>query len=93
VFTKHSYWAISDWSKFIKWANIESVIKEGYSRWWKRFIETSSDGIASIKIEVEMGRIIGTSRSYNLEYTKLRTIIDYDWNVISSYPIGDFSIN
>lgn len=40
-----------------------------------------------------MWRKIGTSKQYALEYNKMRIIVDYEWNVVSAYPIGDFSIN
>ncbi len=99
IFTKHKFGADSDGSKFLQWADIEKVIKEGYAKSGKKFLETVSEDpvtkkiFPTIKVEVDMWRKIGTSKQYALEYNKMRIIVDYEWNVVSAYPIGDFSIN
>jgi subtilisin family serine protease/uncharacterized protein YozE (UPF0346 family) len=99
IFTKHKFGADSDGSKFLEGADIEKVIKEGYWKSGKKIVETTSTDLttwktfSTIKIEVDMERKIGTSKQYALEYNKMRIIVDYEWNVVSAYPIGDFSIN
>lgn len=87
--SRHAYWSAPlDASKYLKWADIEGLIKEGYGKPNKKFVETMSWNRPSIEIEVDMWRIIWIS---NKETSKLRIIVGYGGNVISSYPIDNFS--
>ena len=96
IFIKHAYGSTdATASTFLQWANIEKLIKEGYEKSNKKFIESTSRNditwvtFPSIKVEVDMWRTIGVA---NRETSKLRIIVDYDGNVVSSYPIDNFSI-
>jgi len=97
VFEKHKFWSLdSSASTFLEWADIEKVIKEWYSKQNKKIIETiSKDEITgktfdTLKIELDMWKIIWQSNKKDTQF--LRIIVDYDWNVISSYPIGSILI-
>ena len=94
----HTFWTTIDKSKFLKWANIESVIREWYNKSWRKFLETTSENIytgksiKNILIEVDMWKIIWTNAKWNGSYSILRTIVDYEWNILSSFPVATYSI-
>ena len=87
-------------SKFLEWADIDGIIREGYSKRWKRLKESKSKSVYtwkefnSIHIEVDMWRTIWTNAKYNMNYpySKLTIIVDYDWNIVSAYPMSEFKI-
>ena len=89
--SRHAYWSAPlDASKYLQWADIEALIKEGYEKPNKKFIETMSWTRPSIEIEVDMWRKIWTNSNGNWDYTILRIITDYDGNIISGYPVAQF---
>ncbi len=67
----------------------EKVIKEWYNKSNKKMVETISWTTPWIKIEVDMWKIIWQSNKKDTQF--LRIIVDYNGNVISSYPIDKFS--
>jgi len=39
-----------------------------------------------------MWKIIWTNAKWNGSYSILRTIVDYEWNILSSFPVATYSI-
>jgi len=96
IFTKHAFSSTNkNASKFLQWADIKALIREGYSKTNKKIEKAVSkhpktwEIIDTIKIEVDMWKIIWEA---NKKTSKLRIIVDYEWNIISSYPIDKILI-
>ena len=91
IFTKHVFNSVDPKSsKFIEWINIKLLIREWYNKSNKKIIKSVSENsttwkiIDTLRIEVDMWKIIWKA---NKQTSKLRIIVDYEWNIVSSYPI------